>query len=265
MILRGAVLLTAVVLAACGASLNETATSALPSDGATAGLGVPPTTATVAKVEKREERSTKLEPSSAVMKEVRRIERDSTPGSDGYRIGPQDVLEVSVFMAPDLTKTVQVAEGGLINLPLVGDVPAGGRTAQEIERDLKVKLGKNYLQNPQVTVFVREYNSQRVTVEGSIERPGVYPYRGPISLLQLIATAGGLKEVADGTDVVVFRTASGGRQAARFNVDDIKEGRAQDPTIVQGDVVVVTTSFGKKLYQDVLKSLPLVGVFGGLI
>jgi polysaccharide export outer membrane protein len=64
---------------------------------------------------------------------------------------------------------------------------------------------------------------------------------------------------------VVFRTASGGRQAARFNVDDIKEGRAQDPTIVQGDVVVVTTSFGKKLYQDVLKSLPLVGVFGGLI
>ena len=84
------------------------------------------------------------------------------PGSEGYRIGPQDVLDISVYQAPDLTKSVQVAESGTINLPLVGDVRAGGVTARELEQDLKSKYGARYLQNPQVTVFVREYNSQRV-------------------------------------------------------------------------------------------------------
>ncbi len=150
-------------------------------------------------------------------------------------------------------------------MPLVGDVQATGVTAQELERTLKAKLGAKYLQNPQVTVFVKEYNSQRVTVEGSVEKPGVYPYRGRVSLLELIATAGGMREVADGSDVMVFRIATGTRQAAKFDVDEIRAGRATDPPIVQGDVVIVNVSAGKKFYQDILKTLPLVGVFGMLL
>ena len=249
------------VLAGCGAALNETATSSVQADpiASTAGLGVPPQGPTPSA------RPIKAKATPDLVKEVRRLEVMSTPGSEGYRIGPQDVLDISVYQAPDLAKTVQVAETGTINLPLVGDIQAGGVTAQELERSLKVKLSKKYFQDPQVTVFVREYNSQRVTVEGSVQKPGVYPYRGPVSLLQLIATAGGMNEVADGSDVMVFRTATGARQAAKFNVDEIKAGRATDPSIVQGDVVIVNASTGKKFYQDILKTLPLVGVFGMLL
>jgi polysaccharide export outer membrane protein len=249
-----------VTLAACSAPLNDNVTSAVQSQPpANAEVGASPlTTAEVP-------RPIKTRASPGLVKEIRSLESRSTPGSDGYRIGPQDVLDISVYQAPDLAKTVQVAETGTVNLPLVGEVQAGGISARELELALKAKLTKKYFQNPQVTVFIREYNSQRVTVEGSVRTPGVYPYRGPTSLLQLVATAGGLSEVADGSDVMVFRTATGAKQAAKFDIDEIKAGRAVDPPIVQGDVVIVNSSTGKKLYQDVMKALPLVGVFGLLL
>lgn len=203
--------------------------------------------------------------SAKLLREVRSLESASTPGSDGYRIGPQDVIEISIYQAPDLTKTVQVAEGGMINLPLVGDVRAGGITARELEHELKAKYGARYLQDPQVSVFVREFNSQRVTVEGAIGRPGIVPYKGPTTLLQVVASAGGMKEVADGSEVMVFRTANGKKEAARFDLDAIMAGTAQDPPILQGDVVIVGTSTVKKLYSDIIKSLPVFGFFGALI
>ena len=261
----GAAVLAVVLLGGCGAAINDSMTGSVQSPPAesTAGLGVTdivPARAQVTKV-----------PALAAGRthQVRTVERiktsEKTPENEGYRIGAQDVLDISVYQATDLAKTVQVAEAGTINLPLVGDVQAAGVTAQELERTLKAKLGGKYLQKPQVTVFVKEYNSQRVTVEGSVEKPGVYPYRGRVSLLELIATAGGMREVADGTDVMIFRTASGARQAARFNIDEIKSGRAADPPIIQGDVVIVNVSTGKKFYQDILKTLPMVGVFAMLL
>ena len=96
-----------------------------------------------------------------------------------------------------MSKSVQVADSGTINLPLVGEVPAAGMTAQDVERSLTRKLGAKYLQNPQVTVYVREYNSQRVTIEGAVKSQGVYPIRGRSSLMQMIATAGGLDPKSD--------------------------------------------------------------------
>lgn len=251
--------IAALALAGCGATLNEGATASAPGAHgvATAGLGVHPSA--------EHEPAATPKKSAKLLREVRALESAGTPGSDGYRIGPQDVLEISVYQAPDLAKTVQVAESGTVNLPLVGDVRAGGVTARELEHDLKKKYGGRYLQNPQVSVFVREYNSQRVTVEGAVEKPGVFPYRGRMTLLELIATSGGLREVADASEVVVFRTATGTRQAARFDVDEIKAGRAPDPPIMQGDMVIVGVSAAKKLYNDVLKSLPVVGIFTGLL
>jgi polysaccharide export outer membrane protein len=251
-------------VASCGAELGETTTSSVQSDpiGSTAGLGVPPQSQSVRPISAR---PIKASATPELAKQVRSLEGISTPGSDGYRIGPQDVLDISVYQAADLAKTVQVAETGTINLPLVGDIQAGGVTARELERSLKAQLKKTYFQDPQVTVFVKEYNSQRVTLEGAISKPGVYPYRGPTTLLQLIATAGGLNDIADGADVMVFRTSTGARQAAKFDVDAIKAGRAVDPPIIQGDVVIVNASSGKKFYQDILKTLPMVGVFGLLL
>lgn len=74
------------------------------------------------------------------------------PNNSAYEIGPQDVLDISVFKVPELSKSVQVADTGTINLPLLGEVVADGRTARQLERELTAQLGAKYLQNPQVTV-----------------------------------------------------------------------------------------------------------------
>src|SRR5262249_49537709 len=102
----------------------------------------------------------------------------SKTGTNVYRIGPMDVLEVSVFQAPDLSKTVEVAEDGTVDLPLLGATPAAGKTTYELQRELSSKLGAKYLQNPQVTVSVKEFNSSRVTVSGAVKNPGVFPFKG---------------------------------------------------------------------------------------
>jgi polysaccharide export outer membrane protein len=182
------------------------------------------------------------------------------PGSAGYKIGPQDVLDISVFKVPDLSKSLQVADSGTINMPLVGDIRAAGLTAQEVERNLTKKLGASYLQNPQVTVFVKEFNSQRVTVEGAVKKPGVYPFRGQNSLLQMIAQAEGLNDVADST-VVVFRQMEGKRAAARFDIDAIRRGESDDPSLQPGDLIVANSSALKETFGNVIKALPVASVF----
>jgi polysaccharide export outer membrane protein len=180
----------------------------------------------------------------------------STAASSGYLIGPLDVLEISVFKVPELSKSVQVADTGAINLPLVGEVSVAGKTANEIEKDLTRQLGAKYLKSPQVTVYVREHNSQRVTLEGAVKRPGVYPIRGTLSLLQLIATAEGVDKDIYSKDVTVFRTVDGRRTSEVFDIDKIREGKADDPPLRQGDVVVVDTSAGKTAFQNTLKIVP---------
>ena len=182
------------------------------------------------------------------------------PGTAGYKIGPLDMIEFSVYKVPDLTRTVQVSEGGTVNLPLVGEVQAAGKTAQDVERDLEKKLGAKYLQSPQVTVLVKEYNSQRVTVEGAVKKPGVYPIRGRLTLLQVIATAEGFDTTSD-TTVVIFRNTQGKRMAARFDIGQIRSGQTTDPPIQSGDVIVAPTSATKATFETILKSLPIATVF----
>jgi len=183
-----------------------------------------------------------------------------TPSSDAYKIGASDVLDISVFNVPELSKTVQVADTGTINLPLVGEIPAAGRTAQEVERDLTAQLGAKYLQNPQVTVYVKEYNSQRVTISGAVNKPGVYPIRSKTSLLQIIAMAEGFNPGSDST-VLVLREGGGKRSAAKFYVYEIQNGRVQAPTVQSGDVIVAGSSAIKKGFETILKVLPAAGLF----
>ena len=130
---------------------------------------------------------------AALSKVADRAATVATPGQSGYLIGPRDVIAIEVFKVPDLTRSVQVAETGRINLPLVGEVPAAGKTAQELERDLTARFGARYLQSPQVTVRVDEYNSQRVTIEGAgAKKPGIYPIREKNTLLDMMAQSGGV-------------------------------------------------------------------------
>jgi polysaccharide export outer membrane protein len=183
----------------------------------------------------------------------------SDPSSKAYKVGPLDVLEVTVFKVPDLSKSVQVSEAGTISFPLVGEVAAGGKTAREIEQSLTKLLGTKYLQNPQVTVFVKEYNSQRVTIEGAVKKPGVIPMAGGLSLLQAIAQAQGLETVAE-TTVVVFRVTNGKRVAAKYDVSSIREGKSDDPQLQAGDVIIVPTSDVKEGINTVVKFLPLATI-----
>ena len=184
-------------------------------------------------------------------------------GGGGYKIGALDVLDISVFQVPELTKSVQVADTGTINLPLVGEVFVVGKTAQQVERDLTAKLGAEYLQNPQVTVYVKEYNSQTVTIEGAIQKPGVFPIKGRTSLLQLIAMANGFDPNSDWT-VLVLRQSDAKKSAAKFDVDAIQKGRAEDPVLQAGDIVIAGSSAIKKGFNSILKALPIAGLFSFL-
>jgi polysaccharide biosynthesis/export protein len=185
----------------------------------------------------------------------------SVPGNAAYKVGPQDVLDISVFKAPELARQVQVADAGTINFPLVGEVKAAGRTGQEIERDLAAKLGVKHLKSPQVTVYVKEYNSQRVTVEGAVRKPGVYPISGKTTLMQSLAMAQGLDPTSDTSNVIIFRQVDGKRYAAKFDIDQIRAGKVEDPVIVQGDMVVANASATKAAWESFLQVLPTSSAF----
>jgi polysaccharide biosynthesis/export protein len=194
----------------------------------------------------------------AASKTADQLTAAATPGSGTYKIGPLDVLDVSVFNVPDLTRTVQVADTGTINYPLVGEVRAAGQTAREFERGLAARLN-HYVQSPQVTVLVKEFNSQRVTISGSVRNTGAYPLKGNTSLMQALALAGDLDVNVASGEVVIFRTINGVRSAARFDFDAIREGKADDPQLQPGDVIVVDTSPAKVALSNIMKVLPLLG------
>lgn len=195
--------------------------------------------------------------STAASKAAEALTAVARPGDSAYKIGPLDILSISVFKVPDLTKDLQVAADGTINYPLVGELPAAGRTAQQLEQELAKQLGAKYLRDPQVTVMIKEYNSQRVTLTGSVKSSGVYNIKGSTSLMQVIAMAGDVDMATDSGDVVVFRTVDGERSAAKFDIDAIRAGKAADPQVQPGDVIVVDTSATKLALRNIMSVLPL--------
>jgi len=133
-----------------------------------------------------------------------------------YVIGPEDVLEIEVFNVPELSTKreggtgggVRVANDGTISLPLLGRVQAAGFTAQQLVEHLQAKWGETYLQNPQVTVFVKEFQAKPVSVIGTVEKPGLYYLTGQRNLIEVLSMAGGLAKrggTAAGRTVVVTR------------------------------------------------------------
>ena len=168
-----------------------------------------------------------------------------------YRIGPEDLLEVQVFGVDQLTRTVRVNGRGLISLPLIGNVEVGGLTAQQAEALVVKKLAESYLQDPQVSLFIKEYTSQRVIIEGAVNKPGVYPLRGPTTLLQSLAIAGGQGNLSDMAEVMLFRTdAAGAKQTFVYDVDKIRSGALADPVVLNEDMIVVKRSPGRILLRD---------------
>ena len=182
-------------------------------------------------------------------------------GVSDYRIGPQDVLELSVYQLTELNGPVRVNSQGMISLPLLGPLEAAGKTVPELEKEITELLAADYLQNPQVSLFVREFTSQTVTIEGAVNNPGIYPLKGRTSLLQAVVIAGGLGEYANPQGVIVFRTIKGERMAAVFDIRDIRGGNAEDPQIYGEDLIVVDQSGSKSAYRDFFKAIPIIGLF----
>ena len=185
---------------------------------------------------------------------------DENPSNDrhGYRIAALDTLDVSVFRVPELSRTVRVAQSGTINLPLVGELHAAGRTVHDLKQELTNKLDAKFLQQSEVTIFVKDYTTRKVTLEGAVQVPGVYPLRGGMSLLQLIAMARGLRDTAD-NDVTILRQVHQKRVATRFNLSFIRSGTDDDPALVAGDVVIVSKSPWKDGLKNFLSLLPIAG------
>ncbi len=176
-----------------------------------------------------------------------------------YRIGPLDVLKITVFQEPDLSlEEVPVDASGNILFPLIGQVSVTGKTSTELSSLIGERLGERYLVDPQVSTIVSSSATQNVTVEGAVKKPGVFPLQGPTTLLQAMAMAEGPTQTAKLGEIIVFRRKQDGVYAAQFNLDDIRKGRADNPEILGSDIVVVGNSFAKQLFRDFMQLSPIL-------
>lgn len=157
-----------------------------------------------------------------------------------YRIGADDVLNIVFWREPDLGGEVVVRPDGKISLPLINDVAASGLTPAQL-REVLAARAKTFIADPNVSVVVRQINSRKVFITGNVERPGPYALGGSMTVLQLIALAGGLREYADAKHIVVMRTENGRSLSLPFNYNDIRKRKnlRQNVALEPGDTVIV--------------------------
>jgi len=157
-----------------------------------------------------------------------------------YVIGPDDVLTVVFWREKDLSADVTVRPDGKITLPLVNDIQASGLTPDQLRDDLS-KAAAKYIEVPSVTVVVKAINSRKVFVTGQIGKQGAYPLLGPTTVMQLIATAGGVHEFADTKNITILRTENGRQIVLQFNYNDVRKGKnlKQNIELKPGDTIIV--------------------------
>ena len=157
-----------------------------------------------------------------------------------YLIGPEDVLDISVWKEPDVSRVVPVRPDGRISLPLINDVQAAGQSPQQLAGTLTERLRK-YLNEPQVTVIVTAINSQRVFVVGEVLRAGAFPMLPGMTVLQALSSAGGFTTFADVKKIHVVRLHNGKHVELPFNYRDVLKGDnpEQNIKLEPGDTIVV--------------------------
>jgi polysaccharide export outer membrane protein len=165
---------------------------------------------------------------------------DVAPPPADYVIGLDDVLSVVFWRDKDMSADVAVRPDGQISLPLLNDVRAAGLTPAQL-RDRLTEEAKRFVNEPNVSVVVRQINSRRVFITGQVGKPGPYQLTGPITVLQLIATAGGLLEYAHGKEIIVVRTENARQVSYRFNYNDViaRRNLRQNIALKPGDTVIV--------------------------
>ena len=174
-------------------------------------------------------------------------------------LGPADLVEVTVAGVEWLTaKEVRIDASGEMSFPLAGPVTAAGLTPRELESVLTTRLVSNgQMVDPQVSVNVMETQSRVVTIEGEVDRPGVYPVNGRITLMQAVALGWGTNEFSALDEVVVFRTVAGQRYAALYDLEAIRIGAYPDPAIYPNDIVMVGEESSRRLFKDIISVIPL--------
>jgi polysaccharide export outer membrane protein len=159
----------------------------------------------------------------------------------GYIIGVDDVLSIMFWRDKDLSAPeITVRPDGKVTLPLLNDVVAAGLTPDQL-RDVVLEAARKYVEDPNPTVMVKEIKSRKVFITGQVEKPGPYPLNGSTTILQLIATAGGLRDFADGKNISVMRNQNGRPVVFDFNYQDLLKRKNLDHNIElePGDTVVV--------------------------
>jgi polysaccharide biosynthesis/export protein len=164
----------------------------------------------------------------------------STSVPTDYVIGPDDVLGVLFWREPEISGDVTVRPDGIITIPLLRDIPAAGSTPEQLRERIQ-KAAEKYISQPNVTVVVRQIRSRNAFITGQVARPGPYPIVGQMTVLQLIAVAGGLGEFANGKDITIVRTENGKTVVMPFNYKDVSRGKnvQQNIALKPGDTVTV--------------------------
>ncbi|MGB7218279.1 MAG: polysaccharide biosynthesis/export family protein [Vicinamibacterales bacterium] len=168
-------------------------------------------------------------------------QQSSAPLPPGYVIGAQDVLQIVFWRDKDMsTDAVMVRPDGKISLPLLNEIQAAGLTPEQLHAKL-MEAATKYIEDPNVTVVVKEIRSRNVFITGYVAKPGAYPLTVDLNVLQFIALAGGVLDFADTKNIRVIRTENGRQQYHKFNYADvIKEKNAgQNIMLKPGDTVVV--------------------------
>jgi polysaccharide biosynthesis/export protein len=152
-------------------------------------------------------------------------------GDAEFRLGPDDVIDVSVYQDKELDRTVPVRPDGKISLPLIGEMTASGKSPTELQKEIAQRL-KQFVADPTVTVVVKEVNSPKVSVIGEVKNPNIYKIKDRATLLDIIALAGGTTDYSKKKAVVSRIGPNGETQFIKVNLDDLMKGKKPDPFYV---------------------------------
>lgn len=173
-------------------------------------------------------------------------ETPEVPGGTLYTpastLGPGDVFEVKVYDEKELSGVYRVNSAGTINFPLIGMVQVEGMTASDAAGTIQDKLGAKYLRNPQVNIFIKEYNSKKVSVFGEVNKPGTFRYEDRMTVIQAVSMAGGFTKMAAKDDTNVTRLVGGDEKKYPVPVESIAQGQAKNFYLQPGDIVYVPES-----------------------
>lgn len=181
--------------------------------------------------------------------------------SADYHLGAGDIITLRVFKVDSMSGDQTIDAAGQIDIPLIGDVQAAGLTTAELEIQLKKTLGDKYLTAPNVSVTLKTAVQRTITVDGSVQQPGLYPVQPTTTLIQTIAMAKGTADGANPRRVVIFRQINGQRMAAAFDLVNIRRGESPDPAVYANDIIVVDGSALSKAFKTTIQSLPFLSFF----